>query len=240
MKKITISILTMLALLLTACSSASTPTDEPASAMEATAIAEVVATTRAATALAEQLPTEMLAVATNLTSDYENAAPVLMQLIVGLYQLENTDQAITADQATSLLSLLTSLKDAYTNTITQEQIDSFVTQAVSVLDPEQIQVIAAMQITQETAMSVMQQLGVNIGDPGQGDGNPPSGGMGQPSQGDMPGGTPPAGGPGGNGGPPNAHQMGTPPADGMQRGGGFIPPELLDAIIEFLQTKTVS
>lgn len=245
MKIITISILTLLALLLTACGSASTTTEEPASAREATAIAEAVSTSQAATASVEQLPTEKSATTTILNSDYENAAPVLMQLIVGLYQLESTDQAITTDQATSLLSLLTSLKDTYAdNTLTQEQIDSFVEQALSVLTPEQIQAIAAMQITQETAMAAMQGLGISLGGPGQGNGNAPAGGMGQPPSGDLPGGTPPADSPVGAGGPPNADQMGTPPPadspDGIQRGANTIPPGLLDAIIEFLQTKTTS
>ena len=244
MKKIIIVILILLVLPLTACGGASIPTEEAASAMEATAIAEVVSTSQAATASAEALPTETLTANATLSTDYENAAPILMQVVIGLYQLESTGQAVTAAQAQELITLLTSLKDiSANNTATQEQTNALVEQVVSLLTPEQIQAIAAMQITQETAMAAMQGLGISLGGPGQRNGNAPAGDMGQPPQGDLPGGTPPAGGPGGAGGPPNADQMGTPPAggpDGMQRGANIIPPELLDAIIEFLQTKIAS
>jgi len=238
MKKITIVILTLLALLLTACGGASTSTEEAASAVEATAIADMVTTMQTATAAVEELPTEAPVVTATLTSDYENAAPILMQVVLGIYQLEDTTQVVTAAQAQELLSLLTTLSNASSgNTIAQDQIDALVEQAVSVLTPEQIQAIANMQITQDTTMSVMQELGLSMGGPGQGESNPPSGDMGGPPQGD-PGGTPPEGGPGGQ--PPADGQMGTPPADGMQRGAGFVPPELLNAIIEFLQTKIAS
>jgi len=240
MKKITIVILTLLALLLTACGGASTSTEGTASTIESTAIADMVTTMQTATAAVIELPTEAPLVTATLTSNYENAAPILMQVVLGVYQLENTAQAVTATQAQELLSLLTPLNDATAgNTVTQEQTDALAEQAVSVLTSEQIQAIADMQITQETAMTVMQGLGLSMGGPGQGNGNPPSGDMGQPPQGEMPGGAPPAGGgPGGQ--PPADGQMGTPLADGMQRGAGFIQPELLKAIIEFLQTKIAS
>lgn len=230
---------TALVFLITACSPAPASLEESAYTTEATAIAEVVTTMQAATASVEQLPTETPASVATLTSDYENAAPILMQVAVGIYQLENTDQAVTTAQAQELLSLLTLLKDAIAGgTTTQEQVDALTQQAVAVLTPEQIQTIAAMQVTQEAAMSVMQELGPGMGGPGMGAGNPLSGGMGQPPQGDMPQGTPPAGGPGGQ--PPTDGQMGMPLAGGMQRGVGSIPPALLDALIEFLQAKTAS
>lgn len=233
-------IVTIFGLTHSACGgNASISIDETASAQEATAIAEVVTSMRAATTSVDQLPTETPAVTAALTSDYENAAPVLMQVVIGIYQLEGTDQAVTAAQAQELMTLLTTLKDiSADNTTTQEQIDALVTQAMALLTAEQIQAIAAMQITQETAMATMQGLGISIGGPGQGDGNAPAGDIGQPPQGDMPGGAPPEGGPGGQ--PSAGGQMGMPPADGMQRGTGFIPQELLDAIIEFLQTKITS
>jgi len=227
----------LLALLLTACGSASELTEEAASAKEATAIAEAVTTMRAATVPTDQPSTETSAISATLNSDYENAAPILQQIIIGIYQLENTDQAVTTTQAQEFLTLLTSLKDiSACDTATQEQVDALVEQATSVLTPEQIQAIAAMQITQGTTMTVMQALGLNMGGPGQENGNAPGDGMGQPPQ----SGTPPASDPGQGGQPPTDGQMGTPPTDGAQRNTGFISPELLDAMIEFLQTKITS
>ncbi|MBN1450039.1 MAG: hypothetical protein JW963_03415 [Anaerolineales bacterium] len=161
---IKLTLMTIFALALSACGSASIPTEENASAMEATAIAEIVSTTftQTAVARAEQLPVETDISAATLTSDYENAAPIQTQLIIGIYMLEGSGQAITAAQASALLPLLTPLKDISNsnNTISQEQIDTLMAQAVSVLTTEQIQAIVAMQVTQETIMSAMQQLEV--------------------------------------------------------------------------------
>lgn len=236
---IKLTLVTIFALAFSACGgNASTSTGEPASAMEATAVAEIVSATQTAVAQLQQVPTETVTNTATLSTDYENTAPIQMQLISGVYMLEGTDQVVTAAQAAALLPLLTSLKGISVGAvITQEQVDSLVAQAVSVLTAGQIQAITAMQITQETAISAMQQLGVTMGGPGQGDGNAPAGGMGQPPQG-----TPPAGGPGPGAGvqPLNADQMGTPSIDGMQPGVGFVPPELIEALIEYLQGKVAS
>ena len=233
MKKL-ITLWTVFGLLIVAYGCAPASIGEPASDIEATTVAEVVTTMQAATASVEQLPTEAPAAVATLTSDYQNAAPILMQVMVGIYQLENTGQAVTAAQAQELLSLLTPLNGAIAgDIITGEQVDALTKQAVDALSADQIQAIAAMQVTQETAMSFMQGLGLNMGGPGAGDGKAPAGGMGKPQQG-----APPAGVPGEQ--PPADGQVGMPPTGGMQRGAGTIPPELLEAIIEFLQTKTAS
>lgn len=224
----------LLALFLTACGGASTPTGEADSALDATAIAEVVFATQTAAAPVEQPPLETASPALTLSTEHSNAAPVSMQLILSLYQLEGTAQAVTAAQAITLVPFLISLKEVSADTtIAQEQVDALIEQAVSVLTVEQIQAITAMQITPETAMSAMQQLGLTLGGPGQGDGKAPDGNIGQPSQG-----IPPGGGPGDQ--PPDAGQMGTPPTNGMQRSAGFLPPQLIDALIQFLQEKAGS
>jgi hypothetical protein len=111
----------------------------------------------------------------------------------------------------------------------QAQIAEVIKQIQASMTPEQIKVIAAMQITQEIAQTIMQEQGLVMDNPQQGTGN-----GGQPPQGDMPQGTPPAGGLGGQ---PNGDQMGTPPADGMQQGMGFIPQELMEVLIQLLEEK---
>ncbi len=222
MKKVSI-LLTLLVLILTACSAASTTTDQAVTAQEATAIADIASDIASATqtALAPIATVPSLSASSaTLTTDYENAVPVSMQLTVGILQLENTDQAITPAQAESFITVLNFLKDLSTNTTaTQEQIDSVIEQAESILTDEQIAAIANMHITQDTMMSLMQN---------QGNGN-------LPPQGDMPQGTPPAGGPGGQ--PPSGDPMGTPPANGTQPNMGFVPPQLIDTLIQLMESK---
>ena len=82
-----------------------------------------------------------------------------------------------------------------------------------------------MQITREVAQTIMTEKGISMGGRGQGGAMP--GTNGQPPEG-----TPPAAGP--NGG------AGSPPTDGQkgqQPGGGMIPSELINALVELLQTK---
>ena len=107
---------------------------------------------------------------------------------------------------------------------------------------EQIKAIAAMQITQEMSQH-------DHGRERHHDGRGPTrkwgyawrGGQ-PPAGGDMAQGEPPAGGPSGGGQQPGADQMGTPPAEGGTREGGmgFIPSELIDALIQLLAQKTGS
>ena len=274
MKKITI-LLALSILLLAACSNQLIPIDESVSSAKVTPFAKIASETQATGTLAEQspakavsvtgtgvaaedtsltvdgqLPTGTVVVTATLSTDYTDAESIQMQLIIGILQLDGTDQAVTAAQAITLLPLLTSLKDISLDSANaQEEIDSLVTQAVSVLNAEQIQAIADMQITRETALSTMEQLGVTMGGPPTGSENAPpaggmeqppqgtplAGGMGQPPQGQMPQGAPPTGGQ-----PPDAEQMGTPRSDGMQRGSGLVPSELMDVLIEYLQQGTVT
>ncbi len=243
---------TLSGLMLMACGNNAASTSEATlEAAKATNVAEAVSAAQTADVPTVPVPTETVASTATLNTDYENAAPVQMQLIIGILQLEGTDQVITTEQATTLLSLLASLKDiAAGSDREQAQIDAIVSEAVSTLMDEQIQAITAMQITQETAMSLMQELGIELGGPQQGAGDPPSGEAGKPPKGV---GNPPAGDggqpPQGNGSPPSVDgaqppqgdmAQGTPSTDQEQRNTGFIPTELIDAVIEYVQSKTAS
>ncbi len=210
----------LLILLLTACSAASTPNDQAVATQDAIAIANIVSATQ--TALAP-LPTFETTSAFRLSVEYKNAAPISMQLVIGIVQLENTNLAITSTQAESFIAILNFMKDLSMNTsATQEQFDSLVEQAQSILTDEQIAAIANMKITQDTAMNLMGQQNSEIGN--------------LPAQGDMPQGTPPAGEPGGQ--PSSGDAMGTPPAGGSQPGMRFLPPQLIDMLIQLMQSKT--
>ena len=247
-------ILLIFALLLTACTESSSADVESAEALESTLVAELVSLTQ--TAIAKNTittptitPTAETQPAASLSSEFENAAPILTQLIIGVYQLEDTDQAITSEQTTSLLPYLTSLQEMVASTTLQirseqpsetpeatdstTEIDLLVDNAMTVFSNEQIQAIDAMQITQEIALAKMEELGISMSGPGQGDSN-----RGQPPQGE---GEPPQGGstPGEGGQPPDAGQM-DPPTDGMQPASNLISPELIETIIQFLQAKITS
>lgn len=105
----------------------------------------------------------------------------------------------------------------------QAQLAELTGQIQSTLTAEQIQAIADMKITQESVQTIMQELGLEITAPQQG--------MGGGTPGMPPGGQPPSGN----------QAMGTPPAGGgPMRGGSFIQPQLLEALIQYLETKSAS
>lgn len=140
------------------------------------------------------------------------------------------------------------------NTSNQDQIPALVNQIQSAMTTDQLTAIAAMKITPQSAMTIMQTLGITMGNPQQGNanntgngnqpptGNPPSNGssMGQsagaPPSGGQPMDNPPSNGSGAGqsaGAPPSGGQ---PPSNGQKPAsspacGGMVPPQLIDALI---------
>lgn len=253
MKKIIFAISIILLLLLSACSSAAPTTEISDPSASSTLIANLANQNLTASApVTTQTPSETGTIELNTT--YENAVTIEMQLLLGTLKLEGTELAVTTEQANVLIPLWTNFKTLSesmmpaqgdmrqgqpsatpqpqtVSTETQAQIDELTKQIQAAMTSDQIKAIVAMQITQETAQSIMQKQGLVMDNPQQGTGN-----GGQPPQGDMPQGTPPAGGLGGQ--PPSGNQMGTPPADGMQRGMGMISPMMIDGLLKILQEKT--
>lgn len=177
-----------------------------------------------------------------LNTDFENAVPVEMQLFLGMLKLNNSDFALTREQANTLLPLAqeflsildtqesarpvpsqadTPSDDALQPPVmptedpdVQAQMDEVISQMLTVLTVEQIQAISELQITAEKALAIQRETGIGMGGPGEdnADGS-------QPSQG--PGGQPPQGqmpgdapemGSDGNQPPAQPGQMG--PSDG--------------------------
>jgi hypothetical protein len=265
-----IVLLVLLTMLLSACGSAATaaPTAaEPTVDLAATTVAQVLSATQTAMA-SEQQAVESAATTTSLNADFTDAAPIYMQLILGVMKLEGTDQVITADQASGILALVSSLQTDTTDQtadddtqnagpgrnmgviVTQEQVDALVQQATALLNNDQITAISAMQITQESMQTIMEELGASMGAPQQEgtpmaeDGQmPPQGGPGGDGQGGGPAGG--GGAPGGDGQAPAGDQMGASPDGGtpspdMQMDGVMIQTQLLEAVITYLQGKTAS
>jgi hypothetical protein len=198
-----------------------------------------------------------------LTADYENAIPVESQLILGTLMLEDTDQAVGAEQAAELLPLWQMQKTlAASDTASGEEKDALIEQIQEAMTAEQIRTIAEMQLTQQNAFAYMQQAGLvqrpqYSGTPGtsnSGGGFPGGGGPmtfedGVPPAG-FDGGGPPAGFQGSQGGRSGYSGQGFNPEDltAEQRatlearrasGGGFTMTSsaLLESLIELLESK---
>jgi hypothetical protein len=259
MKKTVFCIILTLILCLTACA-AQVPTpnaDTGQSTTQEQPIVQVQATGMP-TAIAGATATEVSNVI-NLDTSYDNAVPVAVQLLVGTLNLTETEQAITKEQAASLLPLWNEFKtfsqsmapaqtqgnstpQTQTNSSdVQAQIDTLVKQIQAAMTPAQIKAITAMKISRENMQSILQAQGITMGGPQQGSGNNTGNGN-QPPQG-----TPPASASGNNdgaGAPPTGNQSSDnkqqPGGNAQQMPGGpvggeMIPPDLVDALIQTLE-----
>jgi hypothetical protein len=228
---VALSLVTLTVFLLGACAPAA-----PIAVATSAPVAEVAA-------VAQDTSTSA---AVELNATYENAVSIEQQLILGTFKLEGTDLAVSKEQASILVPLYTNLKTVMesmmpaqgtqpqaVNTETQAQIDTIIKDILAAMTPEQVKAISDMQITREIAQSIMTENGISLGGPEQGGtGNPPDGGQKAGANGQPPEGTPPAEGPGGS--------AGAPPGDGktgQQPGGGMVPSELINTLIELLQSK---
>jgi hypothetical protein len=246
MKKTILTILVFFMLILSACAGKS-PATEGSESGQAAGLANQNPTTTAPMAIAAQDASPTV----GLNTSYENAVSVELQLLLGTLKLEG-ELAVTKEQASVLLPLWNDLRTISLSMAPsqgaaglgqgntppqpqdvsaemQAQIDVLTKRILAAMTPEQIKAIAEMKITRDTAMTIMQEQGITMGGPqqGNGNGNPP------------PQGTPPAGGPGGDmdgpGAPPSGGQ---PPAGQMpapSAGGGMVPPQLFDALLQLLE-----
>ncbi len=237
MKKFFYCLIILVILVLSACSSQGSET-------------QVTTATENSTAETETAETATPVTAVGLNTTYENAVSIPMQMILGTLQLNTTAQALTKEQADALIPLWTNYatlsmsmipgQEQQGNTDIQTQLDELIKQIQAAMTPDQINAIAAMQITQDSASKQMEELGITTGMPGginppQGqDGtNPPQkpGDMNPPADQDA---TPPTNP--GSGKPP-AGQEGTPPAMGEAPAGSgrmMITPELINALLQSL------
>lgn len=242
MKKITFTILISLMLTLPACAGRSQTTEDVISIPTVPQVAGQV----------EQAP----------ATTNPNVIPLELQLLLGTLKLNETDLAVSAEQAEVLLPLWSDFKTISMSmapppggpgqnqnqaqsidTETQAEIDALVAQIQAVMTPEQIEAINEMNITPEMVMSIMQEQGLTMGGPGgqasQGSppGPPPGDGQ-SPTGGQVPQGTPPSDlSPGDaqtfTGSQPPSDMPGPPP-DGQGSAGGMVPPPVIDALLQSL------
>lgn len=92
-----------------------------------------------------------------LNTRYDNALSINAQLAVGVFALEDTDNALTAAQAAELLPLwraAQALSDS--STITTEEFQAIFTQIEETMTTEQLNAIAALQLTSQNMMAYTQ------------------------------------------------------------------------------------
>ncbi|NOZ73390.1 MAG: hypothetical protein GXP38_16060, partial [Chloroflexi bacterium] len=99
-----------------------------------------------------------------LNTDYDNALPLSSQLIIGSLQLEQTGNALDEEQAKVLLPLWQAYQAlSNSDTTAQAELDAVLKQVQESMQPAQIEAIAAMQLTSESAQQIMQELGIGMG-----------------------------------------------------------------------------
>lgn len=174
-----------------------------------------------------------------------------VQVAIGTLKLDGTGNAVTAGQAAELLPLWQTLQVLYSSdTAAAQEIDALTSQIQDTMTAEQMQAITALNLGRQDMFSIMQSQGAGMGDAqggtaqrggtSSGDG----GGFG-PGGGGFAGGPPPDGSfPGGD---PNFRQGNTQSdssTDSTNRPAALdpnrIPTLLIQAVIEYLQTRAGS
>jgi len=169
-----------------------------------------------------------------LNQDYENALPVLTQIVIGgTFELEGGKLAVDAAQATELLPLWKAFRGLTgSDSASSLELEALADQVQEAMTPEQIQAIgggrADLSPEQIATMQAQRSAG---GGGGHGGGIPGMGG--RPG---APGGVPSVGG-AGAGEAPSPDQVATLRAERGGSAGAGISPVFFDALIELLEQK---
>jgi len=99
-----------------------------------------------------------------LDASYEGALDPSLQIMLGTLEMEGTEQAVTPEQAATLLPLWQALQGGVT---AEDEMNAVLKQIEGTMTAEQLTTIAAMQLTQENLQAWMQEQGAGFG-PGQG------------------------------------------------------------------------
>jgi hypothetical protein len=95
-----------------------------------------------------------------LDTSYPDALSVGNQLALGMLQLEETEQAVTSEQAATLLPLWQALRGGVT---AQAEVNAVLKQIEGTMTQDQLQAIAALQLTQEDLRAWMEEQGLGMG-----------------------------------------------------------------------------
>lgn len=241
MKKFIFTITTislLLVMTLSACSSTANQGDSAAA--------------KVADSSGEEAPVQEPDIAVTPRADQEREMPQALQLALGIFQLEETDHPVNAEQAAMLMTLWKAARSlSESETVAAEELQAVVNQIQETMTPEQLDLILSMELTSEDMNTIAEELGLEIGFGGFGNMDPEvratmqaARESGQAPPGGFGGGS---GGGGGLGNPGRGEDFGGLSPEGRQtaiaEGGGFrqaglgIPIPMLEAVIEFLATK---
>jgi hypothetical protein len=162
--------------------------------------------------------------------------PVQTKLILGTINLEETDNAITAEQAKELIPMFYVLQDLNeSDTAAQEEIDGLVNQIQETMTAEQVQAIDDMSLTRRDMFAITQGGSARSSASGASSATSAGGGGGAggpPEMGGMPGGMPGGGAVSSTG--TTSASSDTSAAPVMDTSA---PSALFDSVIELLQKK---
>jgi uncharacterized protein YceK len=100
--------------------------------------------------------------AATATVPTSNSLSGATKLALGTLKLEGTSQAVTAAQATELLTLWQAYASlSKSDTASQVELDALVKQIQGVMTADQLQAIEAMNLTEQAESDVMQSLGTS-------------------------------------------------------------------------------
>jgi hypothetical protein len=157
------------------------------------------------------------------------AGPSGLQLAAGMLKLDGTSNAVTAQEASQLLPLWQSLQQMQTagmsqatpgarpNSVMMQQTATQIALIEKAMPTAQLQAITALNLSRQDIFTVFQQAGITMGGPGQGGGFRSNGGTFTPPQ-----------------GTPRAFQG----SGGRPGFGSFIPPSVVNGIVQYLQKKS--
>ena len=169
-----------------------------------------------------------------LSDTYKNSMPIVSQLIVGAYKLENTEQAISAEQAAELLPFWQVYESlSQSDNVAQAEVDALVKQIQETMTSGQIKAIKDMKLTSNEMSINLYEMGI-----ASGSGKRNSGSSTTFSNGPA-GGSPPGGGVGDPGGlgPEQIAPARVSQASGNEFGNNLVSSDLVDEFIKFLQQK---
>ena len=187
------------------------------------------------------------------------------KLAIGTLKLEGTSQAITAEQAKTLLPLWKAVKSlSSSSTVSTDEMTALYKQIQEAMTADQIKTITNLSLTQTDFQTLAQQYGVQMPQPGANPQGTPVARSGRSSSGSTTGsnnnaggfpggpggGFPPDGGPGGvpgvqgqsgtNGTSATPRAQGTRPAGAGPRGAGGMNTIFLDPLIKLLGQRAAA
>lgn len=98
---------------------------------------------------------------TALDASYEGALPVSSQLALGIFELQFTENAVSAEQAETLLPLWQAIQGGSLQS--EAETNAVLKQIEGAMTAEQLAAIAAVQLTFEDMGAWMQERGVDLG-----------------------------------------------------------------------------